>query len=435
MLNYTKAMDYFLKAAALHSDDAHFSLAMIYREGLGCPKDIPRSVAHLAVAASWGHVRALNFLAHALHDGDSWLAQYGREQHALRRHRAMLSVLLATPAHDGEMGAGGAGAATASPRASSSGNATAAADALLRNSLVFDEFELIKIYLSNGQVVPMPYPLGNPAGAPTRVRLMRKSVVVTTLTLDILSMCAGSCEAALPLLKHIAEMSYRPKDVTSQALKKYIKGYIPVRDTGSSLSFTAFARFLFLGDYWAALRLYEEAADLGVSAAQENAAYLIEKMAPTECPQLAEDLVKEEEDQEYASTAVWMGGEDSPASAECATAAECCVKYLERRAAHRWAQLSRVGEPRAMRKMAVALQAGLDRSAVGVTPQSSLDTGLADLTFTAGGGTALPPQQQAALLFALAGEQGDTESMLNLGWMLYYGSHGEWLHVFEFHLQ
>jgi TPR repeat protein len=152
-------MDYFLKAAARHSDDAHFSLAMIYREGLGCAKDVPRSVAHLAVAASWGHVRALNFLAHALHDGDSWLAQYGREQHALRRHRAMLSVLLSTPTHDGEMHAGAGGAA-----ASSSSNATAAADALLRNSLVFDEFELIKIYLSNGQVVPMPYPLGNPAG-------------------------------------------------------------------------------------------------------------------------------------------------------------------------------------------------------------------------------------------------------------------------------
>jgi TPR repeat protein len=178
-LNYTKAMDYFLKAAALHSDDAHFSLAMIYREGLGCPKDIPRSVAHLAVASSWGHVRALNFLAHALHDGDSWLAQYGREQHALRRHRAMLSVLLATPAHDGELGAGFAVEASALPRANSSGNATAAADALLRNSLVFDEFELIKIYLSNGQVVPMPYPLGNSAGTPRMFGLTGHVIIGT----------------------------------------------------------------------------------------------------------------------------------------------------------------------------------------------------------------------------------------------------------------
>ena len=55
--------------------------------------DIPRSVAHLAVAASWGHVRSLNFLSHALYDADSWLMQYGREQVAVRRQKAMLNVL------------------------------------------------------------------------------------------------------------------------------------------------------------------------------------------------------------------------------------------------------------------------------------------------------------------------------------------------------
>ena len=39
-------------------------------------------------------------------------------------------------------------------------------------------------------------------------------------------MLLGSCEAALPLLKYLAEMSYRPKDVTSRALKQYMKGKI-----------------------------------------------------------------------------------------------------------------------------------------------------------------------------------------------------------------
>lgn len=66
---------------------------MIHREGLGCPKDIPRSVAHLSVAASWGHVRAMNFLAHALFDADSWLLQYGREQVETRRKEVMLELL------------------------------------------------------------------------------------------------------------------------------------------------------------------------------------------------------------------------------------------------------------------------------------------------------------------------------------------------------
>lgn len=93
--------------------------------------DIPRSVAHLAVAASWGHVRSLNFLSHALYDADSWLLQYGREQVAARRSKAMLNVLMRDDDHlksngvnaSGVNGAGaggakdkaGAGAKTDSP--------------------------------------------------------------------------------------------------------------------------------------------------------------------------------------------------------------------------------------------------------------------------------------------------------------------------------
>jgi TPR repeat protein len=223
-------------------------------------------------------------------------------------------------------------------------------------------------------------------------------------------------------------MSYRPKDVTLQALKKYIKGDTSVWDTNSCHLQPVTACMLSLGDYWAALRLYEEAADLGISAAQENAAYLIEKMAPMECAQLADELAVEE-GQEYPSTAIRTCAADSPASVECTTAAECCAKYLERRATHRWAQLSRVGEPRAMRKMAVALQRGLGESAFGGTAQDSPSPGLTDLIVSRGDKAGLPPQQQAAILFALAGEQGDTESMLNLGWMLYYGSNGEWFLV------
>lgn len=37
---------------------------------------------------------------------------------------------------------------------------------------------------------------------------------------------------------------------------------------------------------------------------------------------------------------------------------------------------------------------------------------------------ALTARQQAAILYALAGDQGDTESLLQLGWMLYYGDKG-----------
>lgn len=48
-----------------------------------------------------------------------------------------------------------------------------------------------------------------------------------------------------------------------------------------------------VGDYWSALSLYEEAADLGVHAAQENAAYLIEKILPMECAKYEDYLLRE----------------------------------------------------------------------------------------------------------------------------------------------
>lgn len=54
------------------------------------------------------------------------------------------------------------------------------------------------------------------------------------------------------------------------------------------------------GDYWTALSLYEEAADLGVYAAQENAAYLLEKIMPAECAQYEEYLLKEGNAGEFA---------------------------------------------------------------------------------------------------------------------------------------
>lgn len=43
---------------------------------------------------------------------------------------------------------------------------------------------------------------------------------------------------------------------------------------------------------------------------------------------------------------------------------------------------------------------------------------------------ALSARQQAALLYALAGDQGDSESLLQLGWMLYYGEQGNQLFLF-----
>jgi TPR repeat protein len=163
------------------------------------------------------------------------------------------------------------------------------------------------------------------------------------------------------------------------------------------------------GDLWTALDLFEEAADLGVAAAQENAAYLLEQLAVTEC----RDLQGQLEGTNTTSVAPY-GGEG--ATGACHSAEECCELYMQRLATHHWAQLSEAGEPRAMRKMATAL---LDPARHVVVAGNKQDISSS-------------PELQAVTLFALASEQGDTESLLHLGWMFYDGTHGTCNHAVEY---
>lgn len=149
---------------------------------------------------------------------------------------------------------------------------------------------------------------------------------------------------------------------------------------------------------WSALDLFEEAADLGVAAAQENAAYLLEQLAPAECLALQEGLAEKTVDSAAVQAA-------SDAVRDSGTVQDHCEAYMHRLATHRWAQLAGAGEPRAMRKVAATL----------LDPQLQLQLQLGSEASA----------RDAATLFALAGEQGDTESLLRLGWMLYEGSHGE----------
>jgi hypothetical protein len=59
---------------------------MMLRKGEGGAADVPQVMMYLAQAASMTHVRALNFLAHALFGPESWLTHYAREQ-ALKKHK------------------------------------------------------------------------------------------------------------------------------------------------------------------------------------------------------------------------------------------------------------------------------------------------------------------------------------------------------------
>ena len=487
--NYTLAREWFLKAAKRHNgEDAHFALAMMLREGKGGPVNIPLCVAHLAHAASWGHVRALNFLAHGLYDSESWLHQYGREQHLLERNAAMRSMLVppSTTFSSPRLERGTSISSTntnTNTRAfvfSGRRDSTSTADSddahnstevdvekASRDLLDFNEDTPITIYLPSGEIVELPYPVGS---------------------------STGSCEAALPLLKHLAEMSYRTKDTTSKALQLYMKG-----------------------DVWAALDLFEEAADLGVRAAQENAAHIYEQLIPTECAQYGDyyyDLSNQnagtdmqvESLQEGSELEVAIDGRaetETPSSMAVSSTSsssslspfsssssssfnisgeEYCKQFLQKLSGRRWSQLAHAGEPRAMRRVADLLktpttehlllgppqqrqrQRQLTIASPG-TPQASLLAPLvaptSDETFdasftsshesnpdntpaqddaTAATEWALPMtsarqsdraavNRQAALMYAMAGELGDAESLLQLGWMLYYGEEGKRLQL------
>jgi hypothetical protein len=70
----------------------------------------------------------------------------------------------------------------------------------------------------------------------------------------------SNCETALILLKYIAEMGYRPNDLSRAALQAYMQH-----------------------DYWTALEYYDELSELGLPTAQENAVFVYKQLKKAEC--------------------------------------------------------------------------------------------------------------------------------------------------------
>ena len=68
----------------MDSAEGYFSLGIMVKEGEGGPVDIPLAVQYMARAASLGNIRAMNYLAHALWDPESWLGEHER---ARDRHK------------------------------------------------------------------------------------------------------------------------------------------------------------------------------------------------------------------------------------------------------------------------------------------------------------------------------------------------------------
>jgi TPR repeat protein len=350
--NLTMARKYYERAAELGSAEGHFSYAMMLREGVGGPIDIPLALVHLAVAASHNQVRSINFLAHALFDPDSWLGQYGREQKQ-RTYQA---------------------------------NATLNLDR--------DDKKVISRFRYN-------------VSEPIIVRIPNTNVNVL-----LPNPPQADCRAALPLLKHLSEMGYRPNDLSKAALQTYLQG-----------------------DYWTSLQYFDELSEFGIDTSQENAVYLYKQLKPLECSSenstrarllhiLRSSKTNMVKIEERSLLADWLadeagdnfdigtkGNHDSgEPTGDSYTkvlpphlSVKECEFYFDRMIANRYMQAASLGNQEAIRELAVIASTS---STGGTHPVESNAT-------------------LAAYLYALAAARGDVQSLVGLGWLLRSGGDGE----------
>ena len=90
-----------------------------------------------------------------------------------------------------------------------------------------------------------------------------------------------SCTTALPILKHLAEFSYRPNDLAAQALEQFL-----------------------VQDYAGALKLFDEAAELGLELAQLNSAFIYKYVlsSPTVLPGVCAQLIASHDNRQHCET-------------------------------------------------------------------------------------------------------------------------------------
>jgi len=204
-----------------------------------------------------------------------------------------------------------------------------------------------------------------------------------------------SCKVSLTLLKHLAEHSYRTNDLMRAGLQSYANKNL-----------------------WEALDHYDEAAELGVSGAQENAAFLYNEIMSKECPRSlspngnllqlppAEEAAFSDSSSSPASTATSSMSSSLQSSSAMSSSSFLtsfhpqintteCTHYMERMAARRWLQLANTGDYVARREVARRLAEGR--------------------------GTWERNATKAAILYGLAAEQGDVQSLMSLGWLLARG--------------
>lgn len=204
------------------------------------------------------------------------------------------------------------------------------------------------------------------------------------------------CSVALMMFKFLAEHSYRIRDISRAGYESFM-----------------------FGDLWAALDFYDEASELGSSAAQENAAYIYEILMTSECekvderkrPQWRIDIdyfisslkdvfpfqsyfksfsyggsYRTKGDSTNKSSVTYLPGLDDSK----------CTMYYKRMAAVRRLQSSVNKEPSAIRRIA-------DDILVGEHPFKKNST-------------------VAISMYRRAAEMGDVHSLMNIAWLFRSGT-------------
>lgn len=380
--NYTLAKEYLLKAANMGSDDALFSLATIAREGLAGAVDIPLSVFYLSKASSNGHMRSLSFLSHGLYDANSWYSQFGREQLASLRNQVLLSALNRSTIQDEHSSSNQTNVSIKKESDFAFKNSSE----LWNNAIEFltkkngnaklnklstkipqqyNSSEPIHIVLRDGHVVKLPYPIGS------------------SQISDGMQQHTDP-EASLAILRYLSQMSYRTADLSHSALKAFIQEENKIL----------------------AVKLFEEAADLGLASAQENSAFLFEKLREEIC----------------------LNNSNSNTSNSDLDASSSCSQFFETLAMRRWLQLAKVGEPFALRKVAERILRNYQANGPHSISKSDSVTSMVSLSTTLNHSIDKPlailqdfTVEHAVEFLAIAARMGSTESLVDLGWLIHDG--------------
>lgn len=326
--------------------------------------DIHLSLFLYAKAAGLGHVHSVYTLAQAFWDPESWLGEYLRDE-------SLSQLKVEYPFESGMM----------------------YRDYVLPNAKSKAEHAVSDL-ISNETLAGLKY------NSSTDIIILLPGAVDFVVIPNPLSL---SCEVALSLSKYLGEHSYRVRDVARAGYDAFIDG-----------------------DLWMALDYFDEASDLGSASSQENAAYVYDILAKSECgiehlksPSSWISSVREhfrnlteflspifDRVSSFLSLA-WTIAEGGYVGNEARSGVgkylpnlegDRCGYYYMRMSALRRVQSSMNNEPTSMRMIADDLLSGEYPFSINRT--------------------------SSAILYGRAAELGDVHSIMSLGWMFYTGFEG-----------